>query len=79
MTIPTTAAARTRMVRTALTDGRYSARVTSAPVSHQAQISTVDQCPSITDVAAYLREYLRGLAEVAVCGDDEFISIGWSV
>jgi hypothetical protein len=64
------------MIRKALIDAGYAARVTSSPGSHKAQVTTIDQCDQLTDVAAYLGSYLSSLAEVRECVD--FISVRWS-
>lgn len=63
------------MVRKALTDAGYTARVTSTPGSHTAQTTTVDNCDKIKDVAAYLGGCLVGLANTRLCED--FVSIRW--
>lgn len=72
-----TAANRTRMVKRAISDAGYTAKVTSTPGIALAQMTTVMRSDHLDDIAVYLRGYLGADADVTLF-DSGFISIGWA-
>jgi hypothetical protein len=71
------AAGRTREIKKILRDAGYVARVTSSPVSHRAQVTTVSQCEDLIAVASYLQGYLGW--GTAVSRNEGFVSVTWPV
>lgn len=74
--VPDTAAARTRMVQTAMGATGVTCRVVSDSGSHRAQLTTVDECADLAFVAAYLGGYLLDMADVEK--REGFVSVVWN-